>query len=273
MSFSQYEKSYFQGAPIELFEFRYGDDPSEIVRLTSADFDVTREGNKYTSIAMDRDSFEDDGNPDDSQQLNIRISRTNPLEEIMRSKAVDKVVTVKIRATHAEDPAQQVIAVWSGRITGVSWEFPNMVIGCERMSTSLKRTGCRARYQRQCRHVHFLAGCNLSRAAYEVTGTVQSTYQNGLEITIPEIEQYTIGYFAGGILESGGTMRYILSSSASTLMINRSVLGLKVGDPVKVYPGCDRSSKTCNEKFNNIENYGGFDYIPITGPFEGNSIV
>lgn len=273
MSYPQFETSYFSGSPAELYEFRYGDSEAETVRLTSADVDITREGHVYSAIAMDRDSFEDDGNPDDSQQLNIRISRNNPLAEVVRAKSLDKAITVKIRATHVDDTSGQVMALWSGRVTGVSWEFPNMVVGCERMSTSLKRTGCRARYQRQCRHVHFLPGCNLDRAAYEITGTVTGVYQNGLELGIPELDGKPDNYFAGGVIELGGTMRYILSSTAVYVTINRRVLGLTNEVAVKVYPGCDRSSQTCRDKFNNIENYGGFDYIPIKGPFEGNSIV
>ena len=273
MSYSDFETSYFSGAPAELYEFRYGDSEDETIRLTSADVDLSREGHVYTSIAMDRDSFEDDGNPDDSQQLNIRIARNNPLAEVIRAKALDKAITVKIRVTHAEDPAEQVMALWSGRVTGVAWEFPKMVVGCERMSTSLKRTGCRARYQRQCRYVHFLAGCNLDRTAYEVTGVVSGVYQNGLELMIPEIEGKPDNYFTGGVIEVAGTMRYILSTTISYVSINRRILGLTEGMAVKVYPGCDRSAQTCLDKFNNIENYGGFDYIPIKGPFEGNSIV
>ncbi|MDG4870579.1 phage BR0599 family protein, partial [Guyparkeria sp. 1SP6A2] len=50
-------------------------------------------------------------------------------------------------------------------------------------------------------------------------------------------------------------------------------LGLEVGQEIEVYPGCDRTAATCNAKFNNLLNYGGFDFIPPKGPFEGTSIV
>jgi hypothetical protein len=42
---------------------------------------------------------------------------------------------------------------------------------------------------------------------------------------------------------------------------------------VKIYPGCDRTKETCNDKFSNILNYGGFAWIPAKSPFDGSSIV
>jgi len=42
---------------------------------------------------------------------------------------------------------------------------------------------------------------------------------------------------------------------------------------VTLYPGCPRDRQTCNDRFNNLENYGGFDWIPSRNPFNGSSIV
>jgi len=42
---------------------------------------------------------------------------------------------------------------------------------------------------------------------------------------------------------------------------------------VKIYPGCDRVRATCESKFDNLDNFGGFPWIPTKNPFGGSSIV
>jgi uncharacterized phage protein (TIGR02218 family) len=35
------------------------------------------------------------------------------------------------------------------------------------------------------------------------------------------------------------------------------------GDTLTIYPGCDRQQSTCAAKFNNLQNFEGFPYIPV----------
>jgi hypothetical protein len=37
--------------------------------------------------------------------------------------------------------------------------------------------------------------------------------------------------------------------------------------------GCDRTFATCQSKFGNSLNFGGFPWIPVKNPFAGDSIV
>src|SRR3546814_2715916 len=41
------------------------------------------------------------------------------------------------------------------------------------------------------------------------------------------------------------------------------------GTAISLYPGCDHRRMTCKDKFNNILNYGGFDWIPTKNPMGG----
>ncbi len=41
------------------------------------------------------------------------------------------------------------------------------------------------------------------------------------------------------------------------------------GDAIEAYPGCDKSGKTCDEKFGNYANFFGFEYIPKPDTFFG----
>jgi hypothetical protein len=48
--------------------------------------------------------------------------------------------------------------------------------------------------------------------------------------------------------------------------------GIAVGQAVTLYPGCDHTTTTCDGKFSNLNNYGGFPHIPTKNPFGGSPI-
>ena len=273
MSFNDIEVSDFGGQPTELYEFRYGALSTDILRFTSADHDLDLNGATYQSLFIERDNFTSDGNPDDNQQMNIRLSRDNPFGELYRSRDFPNAIGLKIRGVHLNDPDLQIITLWSGRVTGVGWDYPLMTVGCERMSTSLKRSGLTARYQvGMCRHVLYQPGCGLIKESYRVDGTVGAVSSATL-LTVAAAAGYPDGWFTGGILYLDGMMRYITGHAGSSIQISQGLRGLVTGSEIRLYPSCDRLASTCSGKFNNIENYGGFDYIPPKGPFEGNSLV
>ena len=43
--------------------------------------------------------------------------------------------------------------------------------------------------------------------------------------------------------------------------------------PFEAFAGCDRTFATCQSKFGNSLNFGGFPWIPVKNPFAGDSIV
>jgi uncharacterized phage protein (TIGR02218 family) len=271
MSQFEYSQTGYASRPAELYEFRYGDGASDILCFTSADHDITIGAVTYTSIAIERGRITDDGNPDDGNALRLSMPRINPLAELYQIQPPEKTVTVKLKAVQLDDPDQQVLTLWSGRVINMAWEYPAAVVACERISTSLKRTGVRARYTRHCRHVHYGPGCNLVRQDYALSGAIDNIV-NKLNLSIPAASGQPDGYYTAGILEFQGAMRLVVGHAGNSVSINRPIMGLQVGDLVTLYPGCDRSATTCAAKFNNVDNYGGFDFIPVDGPFDGNNI-
>lgn len=47
---------------------------------------------------------------------------------------------------------------------------------------------------------------------------------------------------------------------------------IEVGTKLSLYAGCDKLNTTCNQKFSNILNFGGFPFIPNDNPFTGTII-
>ena len=273
MTYSVFDKSSANGQPVELLEIQYGEDDSQIVRTTSGDRDVTVAGKLYQAFTTSRDSFDDEGNPDDAKQLTIKVPRDHPFILAFDQGEFPGMVAVRIKRLHLNDPDLGTFNMWSGRLVGVSFEPPWMSLGCEKIATSLSRTGCRIRYMRQCPHTLYMPRCGVDNQAFKATSTVLNLSANKAEVTLSWLLSQQPGYYVGGILELGGASRFIIAQNGYTLTLSRPLLTLAASTKVDIYPGCDRLAATCNSKFNNLDNYGGFDYIPPKGPFEGVSIV
>ena len=273
MTYSVFDKSSANGQPVELLEIQYGEDDSQIVRTTSGDRDVTVAGKPYQTFTTSRDSFDDEGNPDDAKQLTIKVPRDHPFILAFDQGEFPGMVAVRIKRLHLNDPDLGTFNMWSGRLVGVSFEPPWMSLGCEKIATSLSRTGCWIRYMRQCPHTLYMPRCWVNKQAFKATSTVLNLSANKAEVTLSWLLSQQPGYYVGGILELGGASRFIIAQNGYTLTLSRPLLTLAANAKVDIYPGCDRLAATCNSKFNNLDNYGGFDYIPPKGPFEGVSIV
>src|SRR3546814_7797331 len=74
-----------------------------------------------------------------------------------------------------------------------------------------------------------------------------------------------------------GVLSYIVDHVGTAITIQRMSYSLQqaidAGFPFDVilYPGCDHSRATCISKFNNLLNYGGYDFIPVKNPTDRKS--
>lgn len=273
MTYRAFDESSHSGQPVELLEIQYGRTEAEIVRTTSGDRDVVVGGKTYLAFTTTRDQFDDEGNPDDAKQLSIRVPRDHPFILEFDQREFPTMVAVRIKRCHLNDPDLGTFNIWSGRLVGVSFEAPWMVMGCEKIATALTQTGCRIRYMRQCPHALYMPRCWADKEQFKAVGQVTALSTNKATVTVTLPGTPSAGYYVGGILLFNGLSRFIIEQNGSNLKLSRPLLDLDVGESVTLHPGCDRLAATCKDKFNNLDNYGGFDYIPPKGPFEGTSIV
>lgn len=84
-----------------------------------------------------------------------------------------------------------------------------------------------------------------------------------------ETKSYAPGWLNRGVLKKDGVFTFITGNSANgSIRLYRQHNGLKVGDVVRVAPGCDQSLKMCHKKFNNHKRFGGHPNIPSENPLE-----
>lgn len=154
--------------------------------------------------------------------------------------------------------------VWTGRVLQVIFQETQVRIRCEPASISLKRLGLRRLYARRCPHVLYGAECQATPLAESWTVTeIEGRYLRFEGASFPTDR------FAGGYLARADGTRHMIEhnddyGSRITLIYPAEI---PVGEVVMLHAGCDHTLQTCQARFANAENFGGFPWIPRKNPF------
>lgn len=124
----------------------------------------------------------------------------------------------------------------------------------------------RRRYQAGCLNTLFDSGCTLSKAAHTTSGTA------GVDATktfVPwsgsEADTYSQGtvLFTSGA--NSGLTRNIKESTVTGLVLSYPLPEAPAeGDGFEATKGCDKTKATCTSRFDNLDNFVGFPFIPAT---------
>lgn len=277
MSFIGQETSIEAGAPFELYEVRYD---AQVWYYTSGDTSYldTATSRTYVPLVITRSNLI--ASSDLSRgNMELDVERGAAFLELFRVAPPSSVVLLTIKRVHRTDSILQIAVIWSGRILNVSWSPSSARLNCESARSSVLQFGLRRQFQLQCPHVLYGTSCRVSKASYLIEGTV--TALGSGQITVPALSAAPVNYYAGGFIEWTRTdisvteRRTISSSQTGTgvLEVVGVPIALKIGDAVRVYPGCDHTlgSNGC-AKFNNTANYGGFPHTPSKNPFGGDPL-
>lgn len=206
--------------------------------------------------------------------LELSLPLTNAAALRWLSRGGEAIVTLTI---FERDKQGNVTVAWKGRLAAAIPTENAIRLKLESIFTSLRRTGLRARYQRSCRHALYGRGCNLDAEDFAVAATC--TAVSGLLVTITEAALQPSGYYTGGMLRApNGALTYVKRHVGQVLTLQRRFASLEeeianLPLAVTIYPGCAHNRSDCEAKFNNLLNYGGFDFIPQKNPMGGSSIV
>lgn len=282
MAYSDQEGSVATGRPYYLYEFntagqtyRYTDYP-EVINWNLVDWEPFPI--KHSEVKQ--------SNELSKNSMTVTLPIEGPFADIFIGWSPDHIVTFTLRRGHFG--SSDTVVYWKGRVSSHNLKKETLELKCESIFTSMRRAGIRARFQRNCRHALYSKGCNVDKDQFAVTGKL--TGITGLTLTVPEAATKASGWFQGGIIEfPDGSFRMILTHSGSQITISRASrnaidsfgsagYGLSYGQyyggvSVILYPGCDRTINTCDTKFNNLDNQGGFKWIPSKNPMGGSSIV
>lgn len=275
MPFNDIEISEFGNEPIELYSFSRG---PNFWRMTSSDRDITFQGNVYRSTAIRRGRIEatqDLGKA--SLKLNIS-RRASFLDQFISSSPTD-IIPLVITRIHEGDTEQSI--TWKGRVVNVRFLENEAEVTCQLIYSSLKRPGLRRLYQTNCPHVLYGTECRLTLSSFAVNATLIQVNNNEIranEFIININPSFDADWFVGGFVEflnnNVKDRRFITNhnNTNGTLTLNLPFSGLNIGSQVTAFPGCSHTTTTCEGKFNNVLNYGGFPFIPSKNPMNGTPV-
>lgn len=268
MSFWSRETSTHDGQPVELYEFAIN---LTTWRYTSAAEEVTHDGRTFAPAAIGRGKIELSTDINKAG-LTVNAVRDLPFVVAYLDGTVGRIASLTVYRRHTGESDYMVY--WTGRVISVVFGGATAKISCESLLTSLKRQGLQRHYQTLCPHALYSAACGVSSALHQVAGTVLTV--DGATVTLAAAAGYDDGWFVAGLVRHGDYIyRSIEGHVGQAIALDRPIPGLAVGDTLRLYPGCDHTSTHCREKFNNLVNFGGFEFIPNVNPFStlGNSLV
>ncbi|MCM2480209.1 DUF2163 domain-containing protein [Serpentinimonas maccroryi] len=247
---------------IELYAFQSA---TATFHLTPHEFAVDLGGQAYASAALSRSALAL-GAEAAKTALHLRLPPDQALvSHLLASAITGQVTTLTLRLARHDGIGWAISGTrWVGRVLGVEIADDLAQVACESAQVSLKRIGLRRLYSRQCSHVLYSAACG----AQPLTHSAPVLRSQGKRIDIEGGLPPTVAA-AGGWLQTPAGARHMI---VATLPGGSGVellypLALPVGSVVQIVAGCDHSTATCAQRFNNLDNYGGFPFLPRKNPF------
>ncbi len=265
MTYTTYEQSVADGSPVELYRFAQG---TRRWCYTSSQAPLKYLSETYSPLSLTRGAIEQ-SNEIHRNGLDITLPRDCPLGTLFLAAPPVGIVSVTIYRRHLADT--EFITYWKGRVSAARFAGWTGQLKCQPIATSLKRVGLRARYQLLCRPVLYSASCGAQRERFRVDGVVASV--SGTQVTVAAAAGQADGYFTAGMLSAGVGLRMITAHTGPGLTLAAPLIGLAVGDAVSLFAGCDHSMGQCANRFENLDHFGGFPFIPVKNPFTGDAIV
>lgn len=273
MTFGSRETSRTLGQPDTLYRFTVF---NSVYAYTDAEESITFNSVVYRPIPINRDAITTSGSLDKAQ-INIKVQHDTEIAELFRVFPPSEVVGVTIFQGHADDPDNEFLAIYSGRVVSCQREASVASLTCEPINTSMMRPGLRRRYQYGCPHALYGSDCKADRNSFTWSRQVLSI--DGASIIMEpgwELESgQSAAKFTQGLFEyQNGTkteLRTIIRSSVGSqlILLDGIPYGLSEGDTVKVSLGCNHkgiNGGDCSAVFNNILNFGGQPFIPTENP-------
>lgn len=271
MSFNTAEISTQDGRPIALYLIEWGETEWA---YTSADRKITYginnkgEPREYLPRAVSDNGMVQGGSS--ANDFTLDCPADLPIVDLFRGTPPSDSIWLTVRRMHQGEADAPIY--WNGNVTNVKrLDLASAQVIGKPLTASFKRTGLRLCWTRECPHFLYDPGCKVNPETYRTNAVV--TALTGTTVTLDNVGGRADGYFTGGFvaweINDDGTIerRMIETHAGLVLTIFGLTDGMQIGDTLAVYPGCDRTPTTCQNKFANKANYGGFDFMPGESPF------
>ncbi len=262
MTFLARETSVESGQPVEIYHFSIG---ATNYRYTSAEDEIIFGGNTYYPRQITRTDPQQ-STDERRQQIEITIPTTDDVALLFIGVVPGEKMSLTVTRFHRDDVEAYVL--WSGKILGANYteQGTKCTLRGVTVEAALSRPIPHFKYQGLCNNMLFDGNCKVVKASFKYTGTVQAI--SGNTVTVLGLSSKGVGWAVGGYISASDLdFRLVLSQDGDVLTLMLPFFADPTGLTVDVYAGCSHNRTDCEDKFNNIINYGGFPFVPRVNPF------
>lgn len=268
MTYAVKDISVESGGPVEFYKFT---GPFGTFRYTSDNKPGVCDGELYVVLegGISRTAIDTSVASDSVVTCDITLPAKSELAVLYcYTKSPDELMVEVRRAHRGDDWNTEWEMEWRGFGLDTSTNGDEAII---RTGSALqaKLTGNIASiyYQRSCNHKLFDSRCGVDKADWTLTTTI--TKIQSFIITVDDDQAADNALEGGEIINTRtGESRTIYSNTNNVLRISAPFVMAEVGDTVELVFGCDHSRLGhCKNRFNNVERFGGFPFIPTVNPF------
>lgn len=268
MTFDAFETSVEDGNIIELYQFTQG---PNVTRLTNFSEDVVFDGSTWLTTQISRENIEK-AIESSVNELKIFMPLDNPIAAQFIPNVPGKQIDIVIYRAHFTDPAEQRLVVYEGFLAQCEFDGDLLAtITIQPFTNVFKRTGPRFVYASLCNNILYDAGCKVVRGANVHTDIVSGIDPAVRTITVNGLSGMGADWANGGFVASpaGGNtdQRLIVAQAGDTVTLLSNFSADVLTTAVDVFAGCAHDITTCQTKFNNVINFGGYPFVPIKNPF------
>lgn len=282
MSYAGQEESVELGRPVELYLFQ---SLTETFAYTSAPESITFNATTYTPKAISRSEPSIRGSTADSDAtLTVTLPIGDPLAQRYVSGVPAGQDELTVYRRHSNDgPTPETIVFFEGLVDSMAVRGNEALIAVRPQSSKFRRTTPKRKFQAPCAHVLYDLGCGISDSdpnfAFPVVVTAISADGATVTVSGTGLSAQASDFFLGGVLRQGGVDRRMvltqndLGGDVMEVTVLIPFQDLSTGTNMTLLAGCDHSVTTCRDKFDNVDRYGGFPFIPTKNPFDTGIIL
>ncbi len=271
MTYTANENSVADGEPFECYEFTT---PTTVYRYTTFPEAVTLNGEVFSPETMDRTVFDVSMVNDGLKTMDIMLPQDNDLVQIYKAEALPDFLSVVVYRAHVGDDLSSEFSVeWRGECVGIAMQSEWFVIKTRSILGALLTGQNRmAKYQRNCNNRVYDQRCKLVEANFTTTTTVLRNLGSIVRVANDGVDNGALQL--GRIVNTRtGETRNIVNNAdralgGANISISYPFNDLVDGDTVNLILGCTNQRSICVSRFDNIENFNGFPFIPVKNPFQ-----
>jgi ribosomal protein L37AE/L43A len=266
MSLNSVDRSTHDGSPYELYEFT---GQFRSYYYTNNSEEVTFDGKTFLPCAIERSVIEFVSLLGGIITTDVSVPISDVLAQDYCLRKTPNRLHLKIwECQRSISPDVEAKCIWRGRAISYATENDMGVIKTQSMAqTRLSKKTRVPFYQTTCNHVVYDNRCGLNREDFTHEATVTDVFNNIITVDDDGFSNAELVVGSAKVVRTGEE-KLIVSNTNNVLTVSQAFTDIEVGDTITLTLGCPLSYDVCKARFNNIDNFGGFMFIPTTNPFE-----